>query len=110
MAAMFSTPMPRDFMREAAVRGPMPQSMKMAPAGARRTEQFPAEPLARIERERDIRVGNTWSIVKESLSRGSGLNRILGVRETSWCSAPTLALPRLTRGGEKLVCVYTAAT
>src|SRR5580658_1419209 len=54
---MFSTVRSRFFMRDAAVRGPMPQSMRIAPVGERRTEQFPEEPLARIERERDIRVG-----------------------------------------------------
>jgi hypothetical protein len=45
-------------MRAAAVLGPMPQSMRMRPWGERRTEQFPEEPLARMEREReeDIRV------------------------------------------------------
>jgi hypothetical protein len=48
--------MPRLVMRAAVVLGPMPQSMRMEPHGERRTEAFPEEPLARMERESDIRV------------------------------------------------------
>jgi hypothetical protein len=43
-------------MREAAVRGPMPQSISITPPGQRSTLQFPEDPLARMEMEGDIRV------------------------------------------------------
>jgi hypothetical protein len=43
-------------MRTAAVLGPIPQSINIAPRGPRRTEQFPADPLARMQSDSDIRV------------------------------------------------------
>jgi hypothetical protein len=42
--------------RAAVTRGPMPQSMSIAPEGERRIEQFPDDPLARLANDRDIRV------------------------------------------------------
>src|SRR5580700_8322060 len=55
MAATLSTPMPSPFMRPAAVLGPIPQSMSIIAPPDRTTEQLPADPLARMESDSDIR-------------------------------------------------------
>jgi hypothetical protein len=43
-------------MRWSAVRGPMPQSIRIVPLWPRSTEQFPADPLANMQSANDIRV------------------------------------------------------
>ena len=46
------TPVPS--RRAASVRGPIPASMSNTPAGERRIDALPAEPLARMQSSRDI--------------------------------------------------------
>jgi hypothetical protein len=53
------TPVP--LIRCAATRGPMPASISITPVGARTTEQFPDDPLARMQSSRDIRVSTCYS-------------------------------------------------
>ena len=48
--------------RRAVVRGPMPRSISMIPAGERRSVTLPEEPLARMQSSRDIRVGRLRAI------------------------------------------------
>src|SRR3954469_23607511 len=48
------TPVPAS--RLATVRGPMPASRRIAPAGVRNRDALPEEPLARMQSSRDIRV------------------------------------------------------
>jgi hypothetical protein len=45
-------------MRPAALLGPIPQSINIAPRGPRSTEQFPDDPLARMQSDSDIRVSH----------------------------------------------------
>lgn len=68
------TPVP--CRRLAQVRGPMPRSISMTPAGERRSVALPEEPLARIQSSRDIRVARV--IDRESCGECLGEQDALG--------------------------------